>query len=339
MGLKEMSRDARFAAGLLARRPFQCLIQVTNRCNMRCSFCDFWPNGVAPREELTLADYRKLAAELARISCFLISVEGGEPFVRPDIIDIVRIFGERHIPVLYTNGWYIDDDAARGLFAAGVSNVGVSIDYPDAERHDRKRGLKGTFDRALRAVERLRRAAPHGGKQVHVMTVLMKDNQRDLEPLLRLSRELGVGHNLTLLSVKGFRRSARDEVDEWPEGPLTEDLLRLWERYPHLTVFRDYLERMDPFLASGPMPRCRAGEQSFNVDHLGNVAPCIEKIDRIIGNVRDEPLARILDRMKGMDEVARCQDCWTLCRGFNQAMGAGGSLGSWRDLATRMRAT
>ena len=54
---------------------------------------------------------------------------------------------------------------------------------------------------------------------------------------------------------------------------MTGDLLRLWERYPHLTVFREYLERMDPFLTSEPMPRCRAGEQSFTVDHLGNVSP------------------------------------------------------------------
>lgn len=44
-----VARDARFTAGILQKRPFQVLLQITNRCNMRCSFCDFWPNGVAPR--------------------------------------------------------------------------------------------------------------------------------------------------------------------------------------------------------------------------------------------------------------------------------------------------
>ncbi len=337
MGLFEIGRDLRFARTLLGKKPFQVLLQVTNRCNMRCSFCDFWPNGVAPREELGLEDFARLEAELAALGSFLISIEGGEPFVRPDIVDIVRIFGRRHLPVLYTNGWHVDDQAARALFAAGVTNVGVSIDYPDAARHDKKRDLEGTFDRACRAVERLRAAAPRGGKQVHVMTVLMKDNQHDIEALLRLSASLGVGHNMTLLSTKGFRRSGAVHVDQWPDPPIARELLRLWERYPHLTVFKEYLERMDPFLEGGEMPRCRAGMQSFNVDHVGNVAPCIEKIDRVMGNVRSEPLARILDRMKDLDEVARCQDCWTLCRGFNQAMGGGGKLQSWKDLATRMR--
>lgn len=337
MGLRELGRDLRFAAGLVGQKPFQALIQVTNRCNMRCSFCDFWPNGVAPREELTLGDYEELEAELSRAGCFLISIEGGEPFVRPDIIEIVRIFGRRHVPVLYTNGWHVDAAAARELFAAGVTNVGVSIDYPDAERHDRKRDLAGTFERACRAVRLLAAAAPKGGKQVHVMTVLMKDNQHDIEALLRLSASLGVGHNMTLLSTKGFRRGGRDPVDRWPDAPVSERLLALWRRYPHMTVFEEYLERMDAFLGGGEMPRCRAGTQSFNVDHVGNVSPCIEKIDRVMGNVRDEPLGEILRRMKDLEEVARCQDCWTLCRGFNQAMGGGGKLQSWRDLATRMR--
>ncbi|MBI3890780.1 MAG: hypothetical protein HY303_04545, partial [Candidatus Wallbacteria bacterium] len=45
---RELRRDLGFAAGLLLGRPFSCLLQVTNRCNMRCSFCDFWPNGVSP---------------------------------------------------------------------------------------------------------------------------------------------------------------------------------------------------------------------------------------------------------------------------------------------------
>ena len=41
------TRDLRFAAGILRRRPFSALVQVTNRCNMTCGFCDFWPH-VAP---------------------------------------------------------------------------------------------------------------------------------------------------------------------------------------------------------------------------------------------------------------------------------------------------
>jgi MoaA/NifB/PqqE/SkfB family radical SAM enzyme len=335
MSLRDLRRDAAFAAGLLRRRPFDVLVQVTNRCNMKCSFCDFWPNGASPREELTVAEYRRVAVELAELGTFVVSIEGGEPFVRPDLVEIVRAFGGHHLPFLYTNGWYVEPESAGALFDAGLAQAGVSIDYPDAARHDAKRGLAGAFERAWRAVERFRDAAPYGGRQVHVMTVLMRSNQRDLEPLLELSGRAGVGHHVTLLATEGYRRGRG--VDALPDRPMSAELLRLRARYPHFRTFRDYAAGVDAFLSKGALPTCRAGAQSFNIDHLGNVAPCIEKIDRPVGNVRDEGLAALHAKLRGLEEVATCQACWSLCRGTGQALGRGGSPAAWWDMATRMR--
>jgi len=333
--LREIGREARFATGIARAKPFQCLVQVTNRCNMRCTFCDFWPNPAARGEELTTADFRRVAGELAEIGCFLVSIEGGEPTVRPDLPDIVRAFAARHVPLLYTNGWYIDAAAARALWDAGLVQVGVSIDFPDAARQDRKRGLAGGFERAWRAIDELRASAPHGGRQVHVMSVIMRENLDDLDALFAMSAARGVGHAVTLLSTKGFRRG--NAVDLPPAAPVSARLLELWRRYPHVRAFRDYFERMDAFLGGGAMPRCNAGVQSFNIDHVGNVAPCIEKIDHPVGSVKRDGAAALWRRMHGLPEVARCQDCWTMCRGFSQALGGGGDARGWLDLATRMR--
>src|SRR5581483_2316645 len=253
MVLQQLKRELGFALTVLRRRPFQCFLQLTNRCNMRCGFCDFWPNGVPPSEELTLDDFRRLEDQLAQLGHFLISLEGGEPFLRPDLIDIVRVFARRHVCILYTNGWFVDERSARALFDAGLANVGVSIDFPDAERHDRNRGLPGTTERAWRAVELFRDAAPHHGKQVHVMTVYMADNAADLEPLLKQSAAHGVSHSITLLAKNGYRRG--QEPGEWPTPSAAHDLRRLWTRYPHFKTFREYIDHMETFLAGGEMPR------------------------------------------------------------------------------------
>jgi len=334
MTWREQRRDIRFAAGVLRRKPFQVLLQVTNRCNMQCSFCDFWPNGVAPADELSVADFTRIEEELSGLGTFLVSIEGGEPLVRPDLVDIVSIFAKRHIPLLYTNGWYVDGEKARALWNAGLAQVGVSIDYATSDRHDRRRKLAGAFDRAWRAVDTLRETAPHGGAQVHVMTVLMRDNAEEFETLLQMSARAGVGHCATLLSTRGFRRASGAEM---PERGQAARYAALWEIYPHFRMFGDYVRGIETFIEEGPMPACHAGAQSFNIDHVGNVAPCIEKIDRPFGNVRVERLRAINDRMRDTDEVRGCQDCWTACRGFNQSLGGGGTLRGWRDLAVRMR--
>jgi MoaA/NifB/PqqE/SkfB family radical SAM enzyme len=330
----ELRREVGFATSVLARRPFDVLLQVTNRCNMKCSFCDFWPNG-APQEELSLEEMRRLAGELSALGTCIVSIEGGEPFVRADLVDIVRAFARDHLAVLYTNGWYVTADGARALFDAGLTQVGVSIDYPDA-RHDAKRGLPGAAHRAWQAVDLLRAAAPHGGRQVHVMTVLMQDNAGDIEPLMAESARHGVGHVVTLLSTRGYRRGKG--LDALPAPGVGRRLLPVWDGNPHWRFFREYVERMDAFLEGGPLPACRAGVQAFNVDHVGNVAVCVEKIDRPVGNLREASLAELHGRLRArQDEVARCQECWTACRGFGQLLSGGGHAASWRDLAGRMR--
>ncbi len=334
--LSAAARDFRFTMGLLRSRPFQVLVQVTNRCNMQCSFCDFWPNAAPRHEELTLDDYERVAAELDAIGCFIVSIEGGEPLIRKDLCGIVRAFARRHVPVLFTNGWYIDERKAAELFEAGLVQVGVSIDYATPERHDQKRGIAGTSERAWRAVDLLRAAAPHGGQQVHVMTVVMHDNHQELEALVGLSAEHGVGHQFTLLSDSGFRRNKLGP-DRLPPPEAADRLLELYDHHDHVRFFRDYFLTMGKYLRRQDMPACHAGLLSFNIDHVGNVAPCIEKIDRSVGNVKTESLRQIQERLRvAHEELAGCQDCFTACRGFSQAVG-GGTVRGLYDLATRMR--
>lgn len=336
MSFATLKKEAALTTGLLLRKPFSVLIQVTNRCNMECSFCDFWPNPAPPREELSLDEFRRLGKELAELGTFIVSIEGGEPLARRDIVEIVATLSEKHVTALFTNGWFVTPEKARALFDAGLTHANVSIDYPDAARHDDKRRLAGTTDRAWAAVDILRDAAPRGGKQVHVMTVLMEDNHRDMEALLEQSAARGVGHQVTLLSISGYRRGRGP--DRMPPPGAAAELSRLWEKYPHLRYFRDYFRTMEAFLDRGPMPTCNAGAQGFNIDHVGNVSPCIERIDESVGNVREAHLKELHARLaKKRPEIQQCQQCWTACRGINQALGGGGTAQSWLDLGTRMR--
>ena len=116
-----------------------------------------------------------------------------------------------------------------------------------------------------------------------------------------------------------------------PAAPFSAHLVDLWQRHPHLRIFEGYLAGVDPFLRGEAMPACRAGQQSFNIDHLGNVSPCIEKLHLRAGNIRREPWSVISERLAGFTETRTCTDCWTSCRGFVEEMSGRPKLRSWRE--------
>jgi len=327
-------RGGRLLYGFVARRPVHAIIQVSNRCNLTCGFCSFWENPARRSDELTTEDFATIGGKLAEAGSLVVSIEGGEPLMRPDIVEIVTAFARHHHPILFTNGWKVTPELATRLWAAGLDTVGVSIDYPDAERHDAHRGKPGTLDAARRALDVLRATAPRGARQVFVMTVLMHDNAAAIEGLLELSASHGVGHQLTLISTGGAGRHTR--AQHLPPPGTGARLVELKRRYPHFKSFTGYLEGIDAYLAhqaGGPEIRtpCWAGERFLNIDHLGDVSPCIEKLHLRAGNLVREPWSVVAARLGALDEPKRCTDCWTSCRGFVEEMSGPPRLRSWRE--------
>ena len=323
-------RGGRLLYGFVAKRPIHCIVQVSNRCNLTCGFCSFWERPARPQDEMTVDDFEVISAKLAEAGSMVVSIEGGEPLLRPDIADIVRAFARYHHPILFSNGWRVTRELARTLWDSGLTEIGVSIDYASPERHDAHRGKPGTFAAGLVALEILRETAPHGGRQVAVMTVLMRDNEPELEALLRLSSELGVSHQCTLISTGG---DGRHDRAQGPPGPgIGRGLLELKGRDPHLVAFTGYLEGVDAYLAGQVRTPCWAGERFLNVDHLGEVSPCIEKLHLSAGNLRRDPWSAVAERLRSLEEVKQCTSCYTSCRGFVEEMSGAPRARSWREL-------
>jgi MoaA/NifB/PqqE/SkfB family radical SAM enzyme len=323
-----LQRGGRLLYGFVAKKPIHAIIQVSNRCNLTCGFCSFWENPARPADELTTADFETISGKLAEAGSLIISIEGGEPTLRRDIVDIVAAFARFHHPIMFTNGWKMTPALARRLWDAGLDTCGVSIDYPDA-RHDRHRGKPGTLDAARRAIDTLRDTAPRGARQVFVMTVLMHDNADAMAELLALSAAHGVGHQVTMISTGGAARHTRAQ---WiPHAGIGARLVELKRRFPHFMTFSGYLEGIDAYLAGTTRTPCWAGERFLNIDHLGDVSPCIEKLELRVGNLLRDPWAVVGPRLAALSEPKTCTDCWTSCRGFVEEMSGPPRLRSWRE--------
>jgi len=309
-------RCLRLGWGFLTGRFINCNLQITYRCNFKCQICDFWKEWHDPADELSLEDIQTIGRKLHELGTIIISLAGGEPLVREDIYDIITALNAAgHFPILITNGWYVDEAVARDILRAGLQEISVSVDYFDPARHDAQRGCPGAWDRAVRALELFHKHRPDRRNRVHMISVLMDDNLEDVEPLIRLCRELDVTYMITLYSWNRGTKARR-----LPDRSVTEYLLGLKRKYPEFVTLTTYIEHLDQAVTEGGVGNCKTGRLLMNIDNRGNVARCTERLDEPVGNLLTEDVQTIRRRLWHVADTQHCAQCWTSCRGFAESM-------------------
>jgi uncharacterized Fe-S cluster-containing radical SAM superfamily protein len=126
-------------------------------CNLRCSYCCVRSSPRAPRRALGLARVQRIAAEAAEAGVREIFVTGGEPFLLPDIGEIVVACAKAAPTTILTNGMLFSGRRLNVLRALPRDRVTlqISLDSPTPERHDGNRG-PGTWARAWNGIQRAR---------------------------------------------------------------------------------------------------------------------------------------------------------------------------------------
>ena len=290
--------------------PIWCAWQVTYRCNFRCKFCGYWHDPMGWDDEPDVAAYADGAKKLAHMGTLMVSLAGGEPFLREDLPDLVNQIGRYHFPFMTTNGWLVTEESARAVMDAGVWGVSVSIDYASPAKHDARRGAPGAWDQAWRAVDLLSAARKHKHQRVNVIAVLMDDNLDDMAELIRMAAERRV---YFMVQPYGFRKTGSSAY-EHSDGPVTPALMSLFKQFPNFASSPAYISRFDEFMEKG-IPNCRAGRVFFNIDSTGDIAICVEQRNRPIANLYTDAIWTIRDRLKHASKNNTCTDCWYNCRG------------------------
>jgi MoaA/NifB/PqqE/SkfB family radical SAM enzyme len=322
------ARSLSLGRNFLGRRPFHVNLQVTYRCNFTCEICDFWKTNHRPEDEFALSDIRQVGRTLKRFGTMIISLAGGEPLARTDLADIIRLLNdEGHFPILITNGWFVDEARAQEILQAGLQEISVSIDYADPARHDRQRGVDGAWDRGIKALERLRRHRPDPRNRIHMISVLMEDNLDEIEPMIKIAKDLGVTYMVNLYS---WNRGSKHSRLPDSRG-VTRHLLDLKRRYPEFITLTSYIERLDEAVANGGIGNCQAGRLLFNIDPRGRVARCTEMLDQPVGNILTDDMRTIRRRLAEKQERDTCAQCWTSCRGFAESMYASPRWRQWKE--------
>lgn len=131
---------------------------MTRRCNLKCVHCYAQALDRSFPDELTTAEGKLLLDDLAAFGCPVVLFSGGEPLMRPDLVELAAYAVQKGMrAVISTNGTLITPRMAQELKGIGLSYVGISLDGMESV-NDRFRGVKGAFHKALDGIAACREA-------------------------------------------------------------------------------------------------------------------------------------------------------------------------------------
>ncbi len=304
---------------------------VTYRCNETCPMCNVYKMGDKDRE-MTTAQWMDVVDQFEELKVAGISITGGEPLVREDILKIVRHIKSRNIPVsMSTNGLlFRRKGLAEALLETGIDSIAISLDGADAAEHDESRGQKGAFERTIEAMEILLKSRQELGLEnevfVTMATVINAHNWEKMEKLLQLAQDLGVD-NVSLNPIQDtyvFDPNGRPddllfEIDKPEVTDIPARLKALSERYKILDSSDEYLDTLTDFFQGKPLPvRCHAPYFALYVDCFQEILPCggyyyeCRKVMSLEGRDLKE-IWNSLEYQKVRDDLRDCRSCFYSC--------------------------
>ena len=170
--------------------PRNIMFEVTHRCNLRCKMCGYYGEaGVAPncRDEMSIVEIEKILDNICDFSPF-VTITGGEPFIRKDMIDILELFNERNLKFgILTNGTLVNHDIARKLADLNPAFINISMDGPK-EIHEIIRG-HNTFDKTIGCIRSLK---DNGYQNITINCVISKMNFEHMHKMVGVANDLDV---------------------------------------------------------------------------------------------------------------------------------------------------
>ncbi|MHB1189964.1 MAG: radical SAM/SPASM domain-containing protein [Armatimonadota bacterium] len=292
-----------------APAPINLTLSVTNMCQSRCKTCGIWKlyreKPELYREELSLAEMEKVFASMGRVYFFNIS--GGEPFLRPDLPEIVGAALAHLSPaVIHTpTNALMPERIERGVRSI-MEVIGGRVPFtikPSFDGvgpvHDEIRGVPGNFEKVLDTLARLKGLQKeYPNLEVGLGTVISNFNLELIRETARCARKLGVDSYISEIAEQRTElfntgEPITPDADEYERairtfgeelGPPGRNVSR------HTLSFRQvYYHYAMRILREGrQVLPCYGGIANVHISPYGDVWPCcILGYDKSMGNLRE----------------------------------------------------
>ena len=329
----------------------------TDRCNLKCIFCDVWKNQGAKDTELSFDQVKLVFQKIPKFDVFRIS--GGEPFLRSDVSDVVNFVDKNNKPSMihFTTNGVLRQNIIRNFEKfknPKKIHIKVSIDGTN-NRHDYVRGVNGTFDQVMKTIESLiimrKKMKFHLGVNHAIVNETDINDYQKLKEIL-MTDKIPIYPTIANTSEKslynkglGSPEKSVEPFGEWSTEGLNKFTKQLLEDAKNIDDFKENI--VDKYFLGGlrnrlvhkynyPKPKCVALKSHLRILANGDVPTCLYN-GEIVGNLLDDSFEKlwydnqkINKQRKWVDNCVDNGGCWEGCESVVSGIYTGDILKSLR---------
>jgi radical SAM protein with 4Fe4S-binding SPASM domain len=291
-GLRTLSRVPN-ASGLYSDG---FMVEPTTQCNLKCPLCPVPAHMHRPGIHMSQHTYREVVDAIKGHAKLMALWNFGEPFLNPEIFDMIRYAEERNVPVrVSTNSTFLEDREIDKIFESGLSSIIVCLDGASAATHERYR-IGSSFEQVKAGIHRLghrRHAAGRRKPHIRLQTLVFSYNEHEIDQMIDLAEAMRVDQ-LALKNVS---------LGSWVKEHLRERMAR--KMLPKDEKYRKYRVDEEGVELKIQDAVCSWAYENGVVLANGDVTTCCYDADgdHVFANVhRDGGLMTIL-RSEKMREV------------------------------------
>ncbi len=269
--------------------PLMTHMDLTYRCDLACVHCYLEER---EKHELSVQEITAVLDEIAALGGLFMMFSGGDIFLRPDALDILRASCERGFHTsMITHAGHITPAIADALAEMGVALVRVSIYSASPAVHDHITRLPGSLHASLRAISLLRER----GVAVEMKCPVFEDNPGAEDEIPLLAARYGCSYQLDHRIVPAMGALPPNALDGHCHT-LTRLNLDLEQKIQVVRAAYGPGADLDALARWGPDSFvCNAGRSAVYIDPEGNLFPCIAW-EEPAGNLRHQPFTSLWEQ-------------------------------------------
>lgn len=291
--------------------------------------CYKWKSDIKARDPLepTIERWRYFIDSLRSLmkDKSQINFAGGEPLARAETLELIN-YAHKHgfVTLLATNAFLIDETMAENIAASGVTTVNISLDSLREDRHDSLRGVRGAYQKVMRAIELLDKYS--SDVKIGICTVISNENLDELVDIVRWIQENdkidGMGFQAItqpfstpedLHWYTDSRYSSLWPIDLKKVDKIMNGLIKMKESgfnklgnsLPQLQVFKAYFHNPNDFVKQ---KKCHIDTQAINITPTGEIRICFYM--EPIGNIKYDDINTVWNSSKAemiREKIAQCK--------------------------------